>query len=222
MSEKNRRHALQAFGMALLIEAGLVAGAAVILVGAISVKQALSEPVPITLVTDEPEKPAEPKPLPPPPQPQPKLKAQVKPVPPKLQAPPPPQDAPPVSPDPAPVAAVQTAFAEPAPVPPPPPPPSQSGKVDPALEYAAKVRAAVQAAHSYPLAAAAIRFSGRVRVEFHLRDAVPGEARVLVPCGVGFIDHAALQAVQSARYPEPPTDLRGRDNLYQVWVEFTP
>ena len=62
MSEQNRRHALQAFGMALLIEAALVAGAAVILVGAISVKQALSEPVPITLATDEPEKPAEPKP----------------------------------------------------------------------------------------------------------------------------------------------------------------
>ena len=90
------------------------------------------------------------------------------------------------------------------------------------MEYAAKVRAAVQAAHTYPPAAAAIRFSGRVRVEFHLRDAVPGEARVIVPCGVGFIDRMALQVVQSARYPEPPADLRGRDNLYQVWVEFTP
>ncbi|MBV8667459.1 MAG: hypothetical protein JO269_13345 [Burkholderiaceae bacterium] len=217
MSEINRRHTLQAFGMALLVEAAIVTGAAVILVGAITVKKVMSEPVPITLVTEEPEKPAPE--IPPPPVSQPKVK-QVKQVQPKLQPQlplPQQQEALPITPEPALVPAAATAFSPPAPTPPPPAP---QGKVDPALEYAAKVRAAVQAAHSYPAAAAAIHFSGRVRVEFHLRDGVPGQEHVTVPCGVGFIDHMALQAVQAAHYPEPPAELRGHDEVYLVWVEF--
>jgi protein TonB len=219
MSDNNRHHSMQAFGLAILIEAAIVAGAAVILVGPATVKPEFSEPVPITLAAEEPpEKPPEPKPLPP----QPKLKTVAKPVLPKPQTPPQqeaPPIAPPIAPAPAPVAAVRPAFAEPAPA--PPPPPVSSSKADPSAEYAAKVHAAVQAAHYYPPAAAAMRFSGRVRVEFHLRDGTPSEWRVLVPCGIGMIDRAALQAVQSAHYPEPPADMRGRDNLYQVWVEFT-
>jgi protein TonB len=225
MSSPTRHHSMQAFGLAILIEAALVAGAAIILVSTVPAKPALSEPVPITLETEEPppEKPEEPKPLPPPPVPQPKAKAAVKPVLPKQQTPPPQQETPPVAQDPAPVAAAQTAFTEPAPAPVKQPPPApSSGKFDPNMEYAAKVHAAVQAAHYYPPAAAAMRFSGRVRVEFHLRDGIPGESHVLVSCGIGMIDHAALQAVQSAHYPEPPVDMRGHDNLYQVWVEFTP
>jgi protein TonB len=110
--------------------------------------------------------------------------------------------------------------APPSPPPPPPPAPPATAKADPSLEYAAKVRAAVLAAVYYPPAAAALNFTGRVRVEFHLRDAVPGAARVLTGSGIGMIDRAALQTVQNAHYPEPPEDMRGSDRLYQVWVEF--
>jgi protein TonB len=87
-------------------------------------------------------------------------------------------------------------------------------------EYAAKVRAAVQAAHHVPQALAALNYSGRVRVEFHLRDRIPAQARVLVESGVGMIDRAALQAVSGAQYPAPPPELAGEDLIYQVWVEF--
>ena len=78
----------------------------------------------------------------------------------------------------------------------------------------------MQAAHYYPPAAQALRYAGRVRVEFRLRDGVPGDARLLAGSGIGLIDRAALQAVQSARYPETPPELRGSDLVFQVWVEF--
>ena len=78
----------------------------------------------------------------------------------------------------------------------------------------------MQVAHYYPPAAQALRYAGRVRVEFHLRDGVPGDARLLAGSGIGLIDRAALQAVQSARYPETPPELRGTDLIFQVWVEF--
>jgi protein TonB len=219
MSEHNSRRAMQAFGMALLIEAAIVVTAATILIGATAVKK-LSDPVPITLASAEPHKQAEPQPpKPQPPQPpQPKTRPQVKTVQPQV---PRQQEALPIAPEPAPVAAA-TVFSEPAPKTPSPPAPPVAtvGKVDPNLEYMVKVRAAVHAAYSYPPAAAAMHFSGRVRVEFHLRDAVPSQARVLVSSGVGFIDRAALQEVEVAGYPEPPAELRGHDNVYQTWVDF--
>jgi periplasmic protein TonB len=215
------RKSLQAFGLAIMIEAAIVIVAGIILASNATVKPALSEPVTISLLADQPqpEKPEEPKPLPPPPQVQPKVKTPVKQALPKPQPQQPQQETPPLA-EATPVAAAPTAFFEPAPAAPAPPPPA-TGVPDPNQEYAGKVHAAVQAAHFYPPAAAVIKFSGRVRVEFRLRDAVPSEWRVLVSCGIGMIDRAALQAVQSAHYPEPPADMRGRDNLYQVWVEFT-
>lgn len=201
---------LQALGLAILLEVALLAGAATVLANATQVKPAISEPVAITLVSEEtpPPPPEPPKPKPPRP------KAQLQPA---LPVPPPPMPTPVAS---VPVVETPTAFTEPVKAPPPPPPPAVSGRVDPGLEYAARVRAAVQAAVFYPPAAAALRFAGRVRLEFHLQDGIPGEGHVLVPSGIGIIDRAALQSVQSAHYPEPPADMRGADRVYQVWVEF--
>ena len=102
----------------------------------------------------------------------------------------------------------------------PPPPEPVAGKAEPSAEYAAKVHAAVQAAHYYPPAAISLHYSGRVRVEFHLRDVAVSEIRLLVASGIGMIDRAALQAVQNAQYPEPPPEIQGSEHVYQVWVEF--
>jgi len=209
MSASLQAKPMQAFGLAILLEALLLVGATVVLASAIQVKPAISEPVTITLVSEE-EPPPPPKPKPSP--------SKAKPHPsPTVLSPPPPMPTP-VTP--VPVVETPTAFTEPVKPPPPPPPPAVSGRPDPSLEYAAKVRAAVQAAVFYPPAAAALHFAGRVRLEFHLQDGIPGEAHVLVGSGMGIIDRAALQSVRSAHYPEPPADMRGADRVYQVWVEF--
>ena len=207
---------LQAFGLALLAEAALLLGACAVLAGAAQVKPAVSEPVPITMTSMPP-----PALLPPPPapvrtarnKPEKLARSVLAPAPLALAA---------VAPaTPLPVAVAPTAFAEAAPAPVPPPAVAPAASADPSLEYIARVRAAVQAAVFYPPAAAALRFSGRTRVEFHLRDGRPGAARVVVGSGIGIIDRAALQSIQDARYPEAPADIRGSDHVYGVWVEFT-
>lgn len=203
---------MQAFGLAVAIELGLLAGAAVILGTASQTRPALSETMPIELedAQQSPVKPPEPKPERPVP-PRPRQPAQP---PEQVQPTPPPPDPP------TPQASVPNAFTQPAPPPPAPAAAASAANVKPSDVYAASVHAAVQAAHYYPPAAEALRYAGRVRVEFHLRDGVPGAARLLAASGIGLIDRAALQAVQSARYPETPPELRGSDLVFQVWVEF--
>jgi protein TonB len=218
------RFPARAFALAILVELALAATAAWVLAGTVPVKPPISEPVPLTLVSEAPAEP-EPKPLPTPPEPKPVPKPQVpvkKAAPPKPAAPTPPQPAPTPRTETVPTD-TPTAFTEPvhAAAPPPPPPPV-SGKSDRNAEYAAKVRAAVQAAVVYPPAAASLHFAGRVRIEFHLRDSVASQAKIVVPSGIGMIDRAALQSVQNARYPEPPANMQGNDLMYQVWVEFRP
>ena len=214
MSSSDSSKPLQALVLALLLETVLLGAAGVVLAGALQAKPMISEPVTITLLSDEsppPPPPPKPKPKPPEPRPKPQLLPQL---------PPPPTPLAPL-PIPLPQVAAPTAFSEPVKPPlPPPPAPAVTSRPDQSLEYAAKVRAAVQAAVFYPTAAAALRYSGRVRLEFHLKDGVPAEAQVLITSGIGFIDGAALQAVRSARYPEPPAEMRGSDRVYQVWVEF--
>jgi protein TonB len=188
----------QAFGLAIIAELVLLAGAAFALTSAASTKPVLSGSSVISLVNEDqqPLKPPAPKPKPQP-------KPQVVPEEPK-----------PVLPQ---VTEAQAnTFTEPA----PPPPEAVAGKAEPSAEYAAKVHAAVQAAHYYPPAASALRYFGKVWVEFHLRDTTPSELRLLVASNIGVIDRAALQAVQNARYPEPPPEIQDTDHVYQVWVEF--
>ncbi|HUY02510.1 MAG TPA: energy transducer TonB [Rhodocyclaceae bacterium] len=220
MSVPLRNRPMQAFGLAILVEAGLLAATAAILTGAAAAKPALSSPVTITLVSDAP--PSELPPKPPQPQPKPKPKPKPKLRLSKPRAPTPPVTAPPLPMPqaPAPLAQKPEAFTEPLSPPPAPAPPAPSGKTDPSLEYAVKVRAAVQAAVYYPPAALAMHFVGRVRVQFHLQDGIPGVAQVLFSSGIGLFDRAALRTVHNAHYPAPPTGLRGADRVYQVWVEF--
>lgn len=199
----NSRYQFQAVGLAAMIEFGLLAGAALALTSTSSTKPVLSGSETITLVSEEPTPPV-PKPqvLP---QPKAQPKPQVVPEEPKPELPQ--------------VAEAQAnAFTEP--TPPPPPPVAVAGNVEASAEYAAKVRAAVQAAQFLPPAAYSLHYTGRVKVEFHMRDKVPSAVRVLVGSGMGMIDRVALQSVQNAKYPEPPPEIQGGDHVYQVWVEF--
>lgn len=201
----NSRYQFQAVGLAAMIEFGLLAGAALALTSTSSTKPVLSGSETITLVSEELTPPV-PKPKPQVlPQPKAQPKPQVVPEEPKPELPQ--------------VAEAQAnAFTEP--TPPPPPPVAVAGNVEPSAEYAAKVRAAVQAAQFLPPAAYSLHYTGRVKVEFHMRDKVPSAVRVLVGSGMGMIDRVALQSVQNAKYPEPPPEIQGGDHVYQVWVEF--
>jgi protein TonB len=158
---------------------------------------------------------------PPPPKPtkvpeiQPKVKAVV-PVSPAV-----PEVRPPEEPAP-PVVAKPTAFSAPAPLLQPPaaapvmPPPAPV--VDPTLAYNVKLAAAVQAAFVLPGPAAALGFKGRARVEFHLRDGVVSNAKIIQASGLGAVDRAALKAVEVASFPVPPPTLVGKEGVYQIWV----
>lgn len=134
----------------------------------------------------------------------------------------------PVVPEPTPVATSPTAsplapsvahIAEPAaaPVAPPPPPAASAA---PSAEYIAKVRAAVQGAFEYPMAAKAQDFKGRARVAFSLNDTRPSGARIVVSSGMNIVDRAALKAVEGASYPPAPEALAHADQAFEVWVSF--
>jgi len=94
------------------------------------------------------------------------------------------------------------------------------GNEDPIMAYAAKVKAAVQAAVEYPASAANMRTKSRVRVEFSLRDGVQQNPHIVKSCGLGVFDRAAIHTVEIAFYPAPPGPLIGKTSLFQVWVEF--
>jgi TonB family protein len=219
-SKKQAQGLWASLGPALLIELALVGGALVWVV--MHPPEELQEVIP--LVMSMIEEPKVDKPLPPKP-------PEVKPPPvvPKMVAPPKlnnpvvstPAEVRPVTEPPPPVVSQPTAFSAPvAPPPPPapavvsPPPPS----VDPALAYNAKLAAAVQAAFVVPGPASALGFKGRARVEFHLRDGVASNAKIIQPSGLGAVDRAALKAVEVAAFPAPPAALAGKEGVYQIWV----
>ncbi len=164
-------------------------------------------------------------------QPKPAPRPQIKPPPKPLQ--PPPAIVPPVAqPVEKPVPNVPIAAADPAPsqtpvdspivaVPPPPPPqPPLTSNAALEAEFAARLRAAIQAAVVYPPAARFMGLKGRARVEFIYRDGSPRQRRILLSSGNGIIDQAALAAVSSAIFPQAPELMRGRDYQYQIAVNF--
>ena len=110
-------------------------------------------------------------------------------------------------------------YAEPvaAPVAPAAPPAASAA---PSAEYIAKVRAAVQGAFEYPMAAKAQDFKGRARVAFSLSDTRPSSARIVVSSGMNIVDKAALKAVERASYPPAPEALSHTDQAFEVWVSF--
>ncbi len=189
---------------------------------------ALPEAIPLTieaLVEEPPLAPTQPQP--------PKVPAAV-PMPLQKTLVPPKTAAPAVmrDPTPQPVAAAETplpvtaptAFSTPVPAPAIAPPPAMAVPATthsgPSAEYLAKVKAAVQAAAVYPPAAMELNFRGRTRVEFKLRDGVASQANIITGSGMGLVDRAALQSVRVAVYPPPPAAAQGKEETYQVWVEF--
>ena len=114
-------------------------------------------------------------------------------------------------------AVARTVEAIAAPVAPPPPPAASAA---PSVEYIAKVRAAVQGAFEYPMAAKAQDFKGRARVAFSLNDTRPSSARIVVSSGMNIVDRAALRAVEGARYPPAPEALSHAEQAFEVWVSF--
>ena len=97
--------------------------------------------------------------------------------------------------------------------------PARLELVDPLIAYSAKLAAAAQAAFQVPAAAKETNFKGRSRVEFTLRDGVVSGVQISHSSGFGLVDRAALKAIQSATYPQPPESLQGKEQRYQIWVE---
>ena len=200
------------WGLALLVEGALVLGLAALVVPAVKAP----EPEPLTLSFDDtpPPKTEAPKPIkpvvvktPPVPTVQPRVVT--------LQ--------PEVPPTPALKTETTTVAAESVyvqPAPPPPPPPPASGPSDKELEFAARVKAAIQAAVVYPMAAKQMGYRGKAMVEFIYRDGGVMQTHVVQSSGMVMIDNAALAAVSAARFPTPPDSLKGKDVPYRVTVLF--
>ena len=205
----------RAFGMAAAIEAAIVVA---LLAGAARHVQH-DEPVVLSINLMAPTvPPVAPAPLPKPDAPPPRVKPLSLP---EMTAP--------VVPEPTPVlpalptsppaqAVVHAAESVAAPVAAPPPPPAASAA--PSAEYIAKVRAAVQGAFEYPMAARAQDFKGRARVAFSLDDTHPSSARIVVSSGMNIVDRAALKAVEGASYPPAPEALAHAEQAFEVWVSF--
>ncbi|MDE2290303.1 MAG: TonB family protein [Burkholderiales bacterium] len=211
----------RAAALAIVVEALLLGGGYLFL----SRKPVAPPPVPITLlaIAQAPKPvPAPPKPLapvsPPPVKPPPPVRrvihhvvhtARPKPQPmPKAPAPPPPAPAP----------ATQAA---PPPVPQPPPPPAAPvAAAAPGANFASALRAAIQAALRYPVAARMGGMTGRTRVAFDYRDGVVSHVRVVISSGVGLLDRAALAAVREAAVPKPKPAFAGKTFAEQLWVTF--
>ncbi|MEX8518229.1 MAG: energy transducer TonB [Leptothrix sp. (in: b-proteobacteria)] len=227
-----QRRRFQAFGAAMALEAVLLGG----LLSWVAARPATAQ-LPAVLLDIAPAQVAEkvlpkislpvqkPKQQPTPVQPKPValVKPQLpQPEPVKPVTAPPPQA--PVVPTAEPAPPVPVAVPAPAPAvtPPAPPPPAQPVAIGPSDEYKASVTAAVQAAFSYPPAAAQMGYHGRVRVAFTLQDAHPSGPRILVSGGMQMIDRAALRTVLVASYPAAPRNLVGTAINFEVWIEFRP
>jgi len=203
----------QAFGMAAVIEAAIVAA---VLAGvarhvqhddAVVMTMALTPPTPPVAA------PSPPKPDIPPPRAKAVTVPQVElPV---LQEPVQPT---PVAPQPVVAREVEKEAPAIAAHVPPPPPPAASAPLS--ADYIAKMQAAVRAAFEYPMAAKAQDFKGRARVAFSLVDTHPSEARIIVSSGMNIVDRAALKAVQAATYPPAPDGLSHADRVFDVWVGY--
>lgn len=83
-----------------------------------------------------------------------------------------------------------------------------------------KVRAAVQSAVVFPMAARASHLSGRTQVAFYYQDGTITGVKITTSSGNALLDKAALAAVNAAQYPPPPQDLQGNLLSFEIWVRF--
>jgi protein TonB len=89
---------------------------------------------------------------------------------------------------------------------------------DPMAQYQGQVRAAIQNAAICTSAAKEMNASGKTRVQFNLKDALPSGAHIVSGSGIPFLDNSAISAVQNARYPRPPEEFIGENKLMTVLV----
>lgn len=88
------------------------------------------------------------------------------------------------------------------------------------MSFQSRVRAAVQDAVVYPMAARASHLSGQTRVGFTYLDGRASDIKVLVSSGSTLLDQAAMIAVRAANYPLTDKEYRGRLLTFQLWVRF--
>ena len=104
----------------------------------------------------------------------------------------------------------------------PAPIPVSAPTIDPTPAYNAKLTAAAQAAFEVPGTVAALNFKGRARVGFKLRDGLASSIAIVQSSGLGAMDRAALKAVQTAAFPQPPPALQAKEMAYEIWVTHAP
>jgi protein TonB len=85
--------------------------------------------------------------------------------------------------------------------------------------YHAQLASAAQAAFVLPSVAIDLNFRGKARISFLLRDGVASAVTVVQSSGLGAVDRAAVKAVQTAKFPTPPSSLSLKDTVYLIWVE---
>jgi protein TonB len=95
-----------------------------------------------------------------------------------------------------------------------------SANRDVTADYESKVRTAIQTALHFPMAAKALGREGRVRLAFDFIDGQTSNIRIAESGDLEAFDHAAEEAVQTASYPTPPTELRHQTLHFLIWVEF--
>ncbi|NPT57781.1 TonB family protein [Paraburkholderia elongata] len=219
-----RRRIYLAAAFALVVEAGVLAGAYLMLTH----RHVAQAELPATVLTLAPAaaptpapaaQPApQPQPVAHPPQPVHRAERVVtqRPV---VHAPAP--VAPP-KPDPAPTVPSATPTEPPAVSHPAPPPPvaAPATPATPGASFEAALRAAIQSALHYPESARMGGITGRTRVAFEYRDGLISDARVVVSSGVGLLDRAALAAVRDAVCPKPESAFAGKTLSEQLWVTF--
>lgn len=82
------------------------------------------------------------------------------------------------------------------------------------------IHAAVQASAVMPAAARRQHREGRAEVRFSYLDGAVAEIALAQSSQSRLLDDAALAAVARARYPAPPTPLRGHKIPMVLWIEF--
>lgn len=104
--------------------------------------------------------------------------------------------------------------------PPPAAAPAASTGPGPTDLFAAKLRAAIQAAVVYPFSLRDMGLDADIQVEFVYQDGAVSQVRVVRGGKAAAFDRAALAAVQAATMPQPPAELRGQAHTFRVTVRF--
>ncbi|RKF47130.1 energy transducer TonB [Paraburkholderia fungorum] len=225
-----RRRIYLAAALALAVEAGVLAGAYLLLTHrpvaqaeppamALTLAPAAPAPAPAALPLVPPAAPRpQPQPAAHPPQPVHRLERSVT----QRPAMPAPAPATPPAPQPAPSVPSATPTEPPAEPHPAAPPPvtAAATPAKPGASFEAALRAAIQSALHYPESARMGGIAGRTRVSFDYRDGAISDARVVVSSGVGLLDRAALAAVRDAVCPKPEPAFAGKTLSEQLWVTF--